>query len=543
MLKNKSLIVLLLVFIFGLLLLVASYNFYWKDIEKSGFYNSDEGYYIQVVKTYFYGIKYFKDTIIGGKDLGTLTDYLMVHGGPFFHSARQGYILLISGISSLFLNDYYFHHGLQWSALFGIFSIFLLYYFTLRNFGIICAIISTSLFTFSSVHIAFARSVHTITISIFFLLLGCILYYESYRKDKFIKFAALCFGIAFSCHYNLFWIFPIVLMAEIYDFLKGKRSKLMRIKTFIVFSAIPLICIEIVTLTARVFLQKFSYFKGLTEIGKTGYLDYFSDFLSHFIIFRNYSEVEGGQFFYYFNFITKQHSLIFILLALFGLILVVNNFLKTRDRRSFFLGLLFLPFLFYSLIPNKADKMVVSFIPIFCIYIGIIPLFLKNRARYLIIIPLFFLVFFQFNLSKRCLEYQMDIQDALTYMRQRDGTKHLTSWMYISQAYIGKQNALDDFFLLGPTEGESGKTTVCLNNLQDLYDKGFHYYLCYYDGNHALARIARNIKPEAVYRGYYNVEGHYKRIPNLKVNSKRKALEIYDIKKIIDYLKRSNTKC
>lgn len=529
----------LFIVIYALFLLFAMNNFYLKGIKQCGFYNSDEGYYVQSVKTYFYAFKYFKNTILGSKDLGSLRDYLMVYGGPYFHSARQGYIFITAALSSSFLKDYYFYHGLQWSVFFGILSIYLVYLFSFRNFGVISAVISASLFTFSSIHLAFARSVHTVTMSIFFLLLGIIFYFQSYEKIKFLKWSALCFGFGFSCHYNLFWIFPVVMMSEIYELVSKKKKDLLRMKTTIVFSAIPIICIELFTLLVRLILQNQQYFGQIAATGTPGYLDYFSDLLLQFTLVKNYSEIGNNSFFSYFNLITEQHSLIFVVLTILGLLLTINKFLKTKDSRMLFLGLLFLPFLFYSAISNKADKMIVSFIPVFCIYIGIIPSFLKNKAKYLLIITLVYIVFYQFDMSTRCLKYQMDISEALMYMRQGKGIKHLSSRMYISQAYVGKQNATDDFFYLGPEPGESGKSIIRLKNLENFYENGFHYYLCYYDDKHKLADIARQLKPEISYYRYYNIEGHYGRIPNRGTDSVRKAIEIYDVKKIIDYLKHS----
>lgn len=151
-----------------LILIWVSYSFYWRDIVKSGLYYSDEGYFVQIVKTGFYTIKYFKNFIFRHKDLGSLKDYLMTNGGPFYQNIRQGYILLIVCISSLFLEDYYFYHGLQWTAFFGIALIFLTYLFVLRNFNAMSALISSLLLAFSSIYIAFARSVLTNTITTFF---------------------------------------------------------------------------------------------------------------------------------------------------------------------------------------------------------------------------------------------------------------------------------------------------------------------------------------------------------------------------------------
>ncbi len=537
--KSVVAIRILAILIFSLLLILISYLFYWSGIKNSGLCNSDEGYYIQIVRTYSCSFKYVKDFIFGHRNMLSLQEYLIHNGGPFFHSARQGYILLTSVFLSPVLKDYYY--GLQWSALFGILSVFLLYFFTLRNFGAISAFISTSLFALSSIYIAFARSVHPLTMTIFFILGGIIFYFESFNNKRFLKLAALSFGIAFSCHYNILWIFPVVLAVEVYTY--RKRRDFARIKTLIIFSALPLLVIEVFTLFIRLALQNQDYFKTLTASGKVGYLDYFSDLFYQFVTFRGYSEVDSANFFYYFSLFTEQHSLVFVIFVAFIPALILNKFLKERDARDLFLLLLFLPFLFYSLIPNKADKMVVPFIPIFCIYFGLAPLFMKNKLKYLIVIPFFFCIFYQVEMSKRCLKYTMDISGAVDYMRQNQGIKHLSSKMFISQAYVSKPNALDDFFHLGPTDGESGKATVCLEKLESLYKGGFHYYLSFYDGNHELAKIARNLKPEATFYKYYNVEGHYGRIPNLVNDFPRKAVEIYDVKKIIDYLKRLHNKC
>ncbi len=191
-------------------LMCVSYFFYWRDIAKAGLYVSDEGYYIQIVRTYFYAIKYFKNIIFGNRNLGTLQEYLMIYGGPFFNVARQGYILLISVISSLFLRDYYFYHGLQWSAFFGTGCIFVTYFFVCRNFDAKAALVSALLLSLSSLHIAFARSVLTISASMFFLLLGIFFSFESFKKNRFLRICAFCFGIAFTCHYNIIWIFPLI---------------------------------------------------------------------------------------------------------------------------------------------------------------------------------------------------------------------------------------------------------------------------------------------------------------------------------------------
>lgn len=519
-----------------LILIWVSYSFYWRDIVKSGLYYSDEGYFVQIVKTGFYTIKYFKNFIFRHKDLGSLKDYLMTNGGPFYQNIRQGYILLIVCISSLFLEDYYFYHGLQWTAFFGIALIFLTYLFVLRNFNAMSALISSLLLAFSSIYIAFARSVLTNTITTFFLLIGIFLYYDSFAKQRLLKFASLCFGFAFTCHYNVLWIFPIILFVEAYNFLATKRKSSLRIKTFTVFSIIPLICIEIITLLLRFVLEKQPYFILLRSTGNEGFLDYFSDLFIFFSRLGGYTEVVNYSFFYYFNLIVKQNSLIFVLLAIVGLVIIIYKFIKTKDIKWFFLVMLFFPFIFYSLIYNKADRMILPFIPIFCVYIGIASYFLKNKIKCLIIISVILIFAYQMNMSKKALKYQMDISEALSYMNQREGIKHICSRMYISHAYAGRKNAIDDFFYLGPIPGESGKSTVSISNLQNLYDKGYHYYLWYHPDNHELAKIARKVAPEITYFKYYNIEGSFARVPNLKSDFMIEAIKIYNVKKIIDYL-------
>lgn len=535
--KNKSGKIIYISISLAILSLLA-YFFYWRNIRGSGFYASDEGYYVQIIKTYFYAIKYFKNLIFGHENLGSLKDYLAVYGGPFYNNAREGYIFLLSGVSSLFLKDYNFYHGLEWSALFGIANIYLVYIFVLSNFGRGYALIAAVLFAISPLSVAFARSGMTITTAMFFLLSGILLYFKSFLKPKFIRYAAFCFGLAFSCHYNLLWIFPVVLLVELYYFI-NKNKKIKRIINFLIFLSLPLILIESLTILIMFFLKGQPYF---IQRKTAGYVDYFSGLLLMFkgISDNSFTEVIENNPFYYMVLLIKQHSIYFVFLCLLGWTSIVKMFIKTKDEKWLFLSAFFIPFILYSLIYHKADRMILPFIPIICIYVAIIPFFLNNKAKFLIAIPLILIFMHETRMSVKALKYQMDISEAISYMKNGQGLKHISSRMYISQAYIGKQNVIDDFYTLGRTPGESGKSEISLASLRDAYEDGFRYYLNYYGDEHRLAKIARQINPEKTYYKYHNTEGHYGRLPNALSDVQVEAIKIYDLKKIIDHYKELN---
>lgn len=519
-----------------LLLIAGCYTFYWRGYEKSGLYVADEGFYVQAIKTHFFSARYLKDVLLHHAPLGGIKDYLNVYGGPFSYLGREGYILIVSVLSLFFLNNFSFYHGIMWPVIFGIASVIVLYLFTLKNFGSLSALISALLFMFSPIHVAHSRSGLSVSTALFFFLTGLYFYYKSFLNNKFMKYSAFLLAVSFTCHYNMFWVYIVVMAAEILYF---KPKEFFRLFNFNLYFFLPIFIVEIYTLAVQFILNSQPYFKSLISSGHYGFIDYFYDLYLLFKDNNAYSEVPQPDFFYYFRLISQQHSLIFLVLVFSSLFLLIKKNRASFDRKITPLFLILVPFIYYSVIPNKADRMLVPFMAVFSLIIGLTFVLIRNtfiKICFSILISIVLL--FEINMSFKALHYAFDIQEALNYMSDRQGKKHISSRMYVSQAFGGKECALDDFFYLGETStGEEGKAVISLNNLQRLYADGWKYYVWFYPDAHQLAALSKNIVPEKTFKKYYNTEGHFCRMPNVSSDFPIEALRIYDVKKIIDFIK------
>ena len=128
-------------------------------------------------------------------------------------SFKPGHTLLILlGLLVFGLHDY---ASFAVSAILGTLTVFLLYRLTSRMFRPEVALLAGLILAVSPFHVGYSRSGLAQANSVFFVVLGLYLWYLAYQEDagcrRRLLLAGCAIGFAFTCHFNLFIMPPILI--------------------------------------------------------------------------------------------------------------------------------------------------------------------------------------------------------------------------------------------------------------------------------------------------------------------------------------------
>lgn len=224
---------------------------FW-GLEKRGLAFYDEGSLAQVAKGPAIACRWALRSVARGDPLtveGLKAEYAR-EGFPYpYAAAKHGYAAPVSAGMTLFgIRDVV---PLGVSALFGTLSLVWVWRIGLLTGGVVAAGCAAALMAVSSNHVFFSRSGFAHAASVFFAL-GSV--FHAIRRPSLSARAGFWAGLAFTCHYNLYWLFVVLPAWEV--LCRWRRpgrdvSFLGPLAAFAGSGAVPLAAWELVTRSAR----------------------------------------------------------------------------------------------------------------------------------------------------------------------------------------------------------------------------------------------------------------------------------------------------
>lgn len=472
------------------------YRFYELD-KRSYFPCTDAPDYAGLVTTYREAFDYIVKTKILKQDIGSMNDYLYEKGMQFGTAAKDSLIPIGLIGSIIFGNNA--NTILYTSAIFGVFTIILLFYILSRSINLVHSFLLTLLFAVSPYHIGFSREGNPVTFSSFFLLTGIYLYNRFLESNnlKYLSFSGLTLGFSFLSHYNIAPFIFVFFAYEVY-YLLWKRSDAKRIVVISAFAFLPLLLMDICTRAIKLY----GTWQHIKMIDK--FYPYFN------ILFKQLKEnmiaessIHEGPL-YYFNSLFYYEGIIPSTLLIIATLLIIRKGLKVDSGIGYFLIFIFLlPFNYYLwLQPNVTDRAMLSFIPIWYFMIG----YGLSAFRYKKVLTLLIIIAI-FSNGIRSLDYfnyRSNFQQAVNYMERNKGIKHITSVLNISRLYVGRKNAVNHAEppysqrLTAPRNVIYQINPISFNKIKSLYNNGYNYLVLNIPPSvsNELTEVAMNIQPE-----------------------------------------------
>lgn len=463
--------------IFVIALFYRSYN-----LDKRGYFpGSDAPSYAGIVKTYRAGLDYIVKSKILKHDIGSMNDYLYENGVQFGTGAKDGIVLIGLLGSIIFGNDA--NAMLYTSAIFGVFTVMLLLYILLQYIDPLPAALIALLFAVSPYHIGFSREGLSVTFSGFFLLLSIYLYIKFIQSNrlKHLSFCGLSLGFGFLCHYNIAPFVFTLLAYEAYHFF-SKRSGIKRIWAIAFFAFLPLFLMDLLGRAIKLY----GTWQSIGSIGS--FSPYFSELLRQLTIVTKQAELGGSDIhagaFYYFNNLFYHEGIIASTFLIVAVVLIICKDMKADKGAGYFLVSMFLlPFIYFLwMMRSVGDRQMLNFIPLWYLIIGYGLGDLK-RHRKLFAAAIAVAVILSGFRSLDYFNYRSNFEQAVAYMKQHKGVKHITSVMPISRLYVGRGNAVNHadppyserltklrkiVFQINP---------LSLDKIESLYNSGYNYLL------------------------------------------------------------------
>ena len=206
-----------------ILILAAGLRFY--NLNNRGIFDYDEAWYLLEGKTLYNTLQFTWHKATEKKtEHRRLKDYLKERGTVPVTSFKPGHTLLVLlGLLCFGPNDY---ASFAVSALLGTLTVYLLYRLTARIYGPTVGILAGLILALSPFHIGYSRAGYAQANSLFFVALGLYLWVAQRGKESrgatrlFLSGCAV--GYAFTCHFNLFTIPPLLLACETFYILKRR---------------------------------------------------------------------------------------------------------------------------------------------------------------------------------------------------------------------------------------------------------------------------------------------------------------------------------
>ncbi len=223
-------------------------------LERRGLASYDEGSLAQVAKGPAIAYRWAVRSVVHGDPLtsAALREEFVRNGFPYpYLAAKHGYAACVAAGMALFgVRDVV---PLAVSALFGTLSLIWVWRIGLLAGGIRTAACAAALLAVSPNHLFFSRSGFSHAASVFFAL-GAFFY--AVQGPFLPARAGLWTGLAFTFHYNLYWLFVVLPAREAWQALQARESAalrdgLHRVAAFAIAAAVPLAAWEAVTRAAR----------------------------------------------------------------------------------------------------------------------------------------------------------------------------------------------------------------------------------------------------------------------------------------------------
>ena len=517
-----------------LLLIVVAGFFRFSALGERGLFEWDEGYYIQLASTYRAGFDFLAKKYVADEPLPSMNEYLLEHGGTPKSVFKDGYTYLLLLASFIFGMNY--NTGLFLNALLGSITVIALFIFIRRYSGSLAGFLVALGLAVSPYHIAYSRSGYSTIAAALFLLCCIAVYLTSIdsRRYGLLYLSGLLLGMSFSCHYVVAVFVLSFFVLELWRTISWKELK--HSTVFFIGFASWLIFIEIISRVIKFFIDRFA--SGTAESGE--FVTYFQRSWRQIWEAKGGTAIRADPTYYMQSLLNHEGLAIFIFLLVFALI--VYRLKKKRQAADFAVLFIFaLPFLIISLALSKADRLLPLFIPLiyFIIGYGIALAYRYKKVIYSLLVVAFLSNGYR---AADFFNYRSNFDMAIRYMKDNQGIKHISDDMFISRAYVGRENAIDDFFSLYAENGE-----VSVEKLEAFYEDGYNYLLVYNTPYHqnTLTQTALSQEPDFSVptignnRGVFCGDFCLLRDRSLKPS---RSINVYSLEKIIEGIKYGSTK-
>lgn len=275
------------------------------------------------------------------------------------------------------LNDY---APILGSIILGTSTIVVIFLITERLFNQRIALISSTLLAFDPLSIRFSRSALAQADSIFLLYLALLFYCLSLRRNKrqvyFLILSGIVMGIGYTCHYNIIWVIPVIILSEllILKYFRTLKAMLLpsilRCSMFIVSFASLLI----------VFNLPYALVSVLAHRYDPNLRSYFGELVYNFFTFQvtgfEQSTPALRNIFIGLSFfpalLIRNYTIAGLGVMIITLILAIKTLRETRAFSiSLVLTLFWFPYLFWSLYPVKFERTFIALMPALIILVAV----------------------------------------------------------------------------------------------------------------------------------------------------------------------------
>jgi len=515
--------------IYILLLLFVATFFRFNMLEERGLFEWDEGYYIQLAATYRAGFDYLVKKNIAKEEMPSLGEYLLDKGGAPKSVFKDGFTYMLFLASFIFGMNY--NTALFLNALLGSLTVIALYFFIRYYLGSLGSFLIALGLALSPYHIAYSRSGYSTIASALFLLCCVYLYlhYLDRKNNAHLFFSGIFLGLSFSCHYVVGIFVLTFFILEAYRFIKRRKFK----ESVVFFAAfsLPLLILELISQMIKFLI---SVKVSNPEISRE-FVTYFQRSWQQIAEAGVGTSIRSDPGYYFRSLLTYEGFALFIFLLVIAAI--ISRIKKERRTADFSLLLIFvLPFLIISIAASKADRVLPLFVPLlyFIIGYGIRIIKVNKKTVYTILLGAFLINGYR---SIDYFNYRSNFDKALDYMRNHQGVKHISDDMFVSRAYVGRNNATDDFFSLYDKEG-----LISPERIEEFYRDGYNYLLVYDQPYHLnrLTKAALSQEPDFAVPTIGNNRGIFCSDFSLLRDKKRgfsRSIYVYSLGRVIEAIK------
>jgi len=505
-------------------------------LEDRGLFIWDEGYYTQIIASYRAGFDYLVKTHILGQDLGSIAQYLHNYGGTFKSVFKDGFTY--SGFLTSIIFGVSHNTVLYTNALVGSLSVIMVYACLRRSMNCLLASIFTLGLAFSPYHIAFSRGGFSVVFASFYLIISFYLYISSFEDSRYSRLfiSAIFAGLSFSCHYTIGALLLAYLAIEAFYAYTNKSLK----RTLIFLSGFisPLLLLEAISQFIKYFINiKVS---DLPSLYRAEFVTYFGRAIQQFQEAQAGPAIKGLNFYYIKNLIMYEGVAVLLLLLV---ALIVLLLFKKRGYGRKLAFLFIISFGVITMINTKVDRVLLPYIPLIYLLIGLGINSLRKMRKAAIVV---FIIFTMINAyrSLDLFNYRSNFDKAVTFMESHKGAKHLSDDMYVSRAYVGRRNAVDDYISIADNQGYD--YSVDLEKIEELYKNGFKYFLCY-SNPYRLNEItvaALSLEPDFAVASWGNNQHENSSYGLLRSNNTLPSRHIYiwDLKRVTDRIQQSRSR-
>ncbi len=553
-----------------ILILVIGGYLRFANLTQRGIFSWDEGHYVGVLYTLSAGIKYIFRVFVLGENLGKFSDYMLTYGVNHYLAAKPTFFVL-GLIAALFTGLKIYTLQIV-SATMGLLTVLVIYFIARVFNGIKTALMAAIFMATSFFHSYYSRAALPQITSVFFIYLAILFYSHSIHKlkenlklvwhDKYLLLSGVTVGIAFSCHYNLFWAPFIFWCAELIYYKSALKnghfmSKLKRFVAFSLYMAAPLIFYEVALRILKVYIYRHpSWIIAISGSSSRGeFFTYFEQIKWQILQSKHFTGAvnnPANKFFCMYMIFLKEN-----LIVSFLFIIGICNMLYLSARKRFFMSGYIVILAFFAVplalyagmdhIQNMRSIAVV--VPAYCLIaaggFNFLSDILIQKQRFLA--GVFFVIFVSVSViliaskqSKEYLNQKAGYEAAVNFMKTHEGLKHFSSNPIITRIYAGRKNVYDirSYYPSGREDNAPGNFS--LDHVIMLYNKGFRYLVLdhlRYRYSNALVSAAENISP--VFSAFHSsdadmFEQGYEGIKYAKACPKK--IEVYRVEDLLNQI-------